>query len=62
MSKYVDAIIGHAIGDAMGMPAELWGRKKARDFFGKKIEGLMDGPAENEVACNYKRGQFGDCE
>lgn len=59
-NKVAGALYGMALGDAMGMPAELWGRKKARDFFGKKIEGLMDGPAENEVACNYKRGQFTD--
>ncbi len=28
MSKYVDAIIGHAIGDAMGVPTEFCLREK----------------------------------
>ncbi len=27
MSKIVDSIIGHAIGDAMGMPTEFYQRK-----------------------------------
>ncbi len=48
-----------ALGDAMGMPAELWGRKKVKAFFGR-IEGFLDGPAENDVAFNYKKGQFTD--
>lgn len=49
-----------ALGDAMGMPAELWGRQRAANFFGGKITGLIDGPAENDVAFNYKKGQFTD--
>ena len=48
-----------ALGDSMGMPSELWGREKVRKYFGK-IESLLDGPKENSVACNYKRGQFTD--
>lgn len=58
--KVAGALYGMALGDAMGMPAELWGREKARRFFGKKIEELMDGPSENDVAFNYKKGQFTD--
>ena len=58
-NKIAGAIYGMALGDAMGMPSELWGREKVRKFFGK-IEGLLDGPKENSVACNYKRGQFTD--
>lgn len=59
-NKIAGALYGMALGDAMGMPAELWGRRRARAFFGGKITGLMDGPAENDVAFNYKRGQFTD--
>lgn len=59
-NKIAGALYGMALGDAMGMPAELWGRERARNFFGKKIEELMDGPAENDVAFNYKKGQFTD--
>ena len=58
-NKIAGAIYGMALGDAMGMPSELWGRDKVRKFFGK-IESLLDGPKENSVACNYKRGQFTD--
>lgn len=39
--KIAGAIYGMALGDAMGMPAELWGRKRARDFFGGKIKGFL---------------------
>ena len=57
--KIAGALFGMALGDAMGMPAELWGRKRVKDFFGR-IEGFLDGPAENDVAFNYKKGQFTD--
>lgn len=59
-NKIAGALYGMALGDAMGMPAELWGRQRARKFFGGKITDLIDGPAENDVAFNYKRGQFTD--
>ena len=49
-----------ALGDAMGMPAELWGRERARKFFGGKITGFIDGPKENDVAFNYDKAQFTD--
>ena len=58
-NKIAGAIYGMALGDTMGMPSELWGREKVRKYFGK-IEGLLDGPSENSVACNYKKGQFTD--
>lgn len=54
------ALYGMALGDAMGMPAELWGRKRTQKFFGRPITDFMDGPAENDVACNYEKGQFTD--
>lgn len=59
-NRIAGALYGMALGDAMGMPAELWSRERARRYFGGKIEGLLDGPAENEVAFNYKKGQFTD--
>lgn len=49
------ALYGMALGDAMGMPAELWGRERARKFFGGKITGFIDGPKENDVAFNYDK-------
>ncbi len=53
------ALYGMALGDAMGMPPELWGRNRARKFFGKITE-FLDGPDENEVSFNYDKGQFTD--
>ncbi|MFS0782026.1 ADP-ribosylglycohydrolase family protein [Bacillus sp. 1P06AnD] len=58
-NKMAGALYGMALGDAMGMPSELWGRNRVRNYFGK-IECFLDGPKENEVACNYTRGQFTD--
>ncbi|AZO96358.1 ADP-ribosylglycohydrolase family protein [Halocella sp. SP3-1] len=58
-NKMAGVLYGMALGDAMGMPAELWGRNRVKAYFGK-IEGFLDGPKENEVAFNYKRGQFTD--
>lgn len=52
-------LYGMAIGDAMGMPSELWPRKKVQDYFGV-ITDFLDGPAENEVACNFTKGQYTD--
>ena len=58
--KIAGALYGMALGDAMGMPAELWGRERARKFFGGKITGFIDGPKENDVAFNYDKAQFTD--
>lgn len=59
-NRIAGALYGMALGDAMGMPAELWGRKRARRFFGGRIQELIDGPKENDVAFNYEKGQFTD--
>lgn len=57
--KIKGVIFGQALGDAMGMPVELWSRKRALRTFGE-ITGFLDGPEDNAVACNYKAGQFTD--
>lgn len=57
--KILGTIYGLAIGDAFGMPSELWSRRKVKAFFGR-ITTFLDGPAENEVACNFTKGQFTD--
>lgn len=59
MDKWKGVIYGQALGDAMGMPSELWSRRKVRAYFGR-IDGLLEGPKENQVAVNYHRGQFTD--
>ncbi len=57
--KIAGVIYGMALGDAMGMPSELWGRERTKKFFGTITE-FLDGPKENEVAYNYTKGQFTD--
>lgn len=57
--KISGTLYGMTIGDAMGMPSELWPRKKVKEFFGTITE-FLDGPAENEVACNFTKGQYTD--
>ena len=35
INKIAGAIYGMALGDAMGMPPELWSRKKTKEFLEK---------------------------
>ncbi|WP_245605556.1 ADP-ribosylglycohydrolase family protein [Thermicanus aegyptius] len=57
--KILGTLYGMAIGDAMGMPSELWSRKKVKAYFGK-IDTFLDGPESNEVARNFTKGQYTD--
>lgn len=50
---------GQALGDAMGMPSELWPRSRVKQHFGW-IDRFLPGPAENNAACYFKRGEFTD--
>ncbi|MGL5693653.1 MAG: ADP-ribosylglycohydrolase family protein [Peptostreptococcaceae bacterium] len=59
IDKIAGTIYGMALGDAMGMPPELWSRAKAKSYFGE-IKEFLDGPKENDVACNYTKGQYTD--
>lgn len=58
-AKIAATLYGQALGDAFGMPSELWSRRKVQAYFGE-LTTFEDGPAENDVACNYKAGQFTD--
>ena len=51
--KILGTLYGQAIGDALGMPSELWNRNKIKDFLGKSQ--LLDGPYENKVARNFTK-------
>lgn len=53
-------LYGQAIGDAMGMPSELWPIEKIRNFFGSKITEFLDGPQSNEIARYFTKGQYTD--
>lgn len=57
--KVLGTLYGQAIGDAMGMPSELWSRKRIKAHFGE-ITDFLDGPVENDAARIFKRGQFTD--
>jgi len=59
-NRIAGALYGQALGDAMGMPSELWSKKYIEEFFGGLITEMLDGPVENEVATNYIKGQFTD--
>lgn len=53
------ALSGMVLGDALGMPSELWPRDKVRARFGH-IDQFLDGPADNIVACYFKAGHYTD--
>ena len=47
------------LGDALGVPGELWPREKVRARFGH-IDTFLDGPEDNIVACYFKAGHYTD--
>ncbi|MBB1201535.1 ADP-ribosylglycohydrolase family protein [Enterobacteriaceae bacterium 89] len=57
--RILGALYGQALGDAMGMPSELWPRSRVKSHFGW-IDRFLDGPAENNAACYFKRAEFTD--
>lgn len=59
LDKIKGTLYGQALGDAMGMPAELWSRKRAIKEIGI-IKDFMNGPSSNIVSKNYKAGEFTD--
>ncbi|WP_192458374.1 ADP-ribosylglycohydrolase family protein [Musicola keenii] len=58
-----DAILGclygQAVGDAMGMPSELWPQEQVRRHFGW-IDTFLPGPDENVAAQGLKAGEYTD--
>ncbi|QHP55293.1 ADP-ribosylglycohydrolase family protein [Pectobacterium carotovorum subsp. carotovorum] len=57
--RILGALYGQALGDAMGMPSELWPRTRVKAHFGW-IDRFLPGPAENNAACYFGRGEFTD--
>jgi ADP-ribosylglycohydrolase len=57
--KIAGTLYGMAYGDAMGMPPELWSRKRLQAHYGR-IEDFLDGCSENIISYMYKKGQFTD--
>lgn len=58
-SAILGTFYGQALGDAMGMPSELWPRSRVKSHFGW-IDRFLPGPAENNAACYFKRAEFTD--
>ena len=57
--KVLGALYGMAIGDAIGMPPELWSRARLLKEYGQ-ITDFLDGHPENEISHQYKRGNITD--
>jgi len=58
-NRILGAFYGMALGDAMGMPSELWPRARVKSYFGW-IDQFLPGPEENSAACWFKAGEFTD--
>ncbi|EPJ5578508.1 ADP-ribosylglycohydrolase family protein [Citrobacter farmeri] len=57
--RILGALYGQALGDAMGMPSELWPRARVKAHFGW-IDRFLPGPQENNAACYFGRAEFTD--
>lgn len=58
-NRIAGVFYGQALGDAMGMPSELWPRARIRQHFGW-IDRFLPGPAENSAACYFGQAVFTD--
>ncbi len=59
LDRIAGAVAGMVLGDALGVPGELWPREKVRGRFGW-ISEFLDGPEDNAVACYFKAGRYTD--
>ncbi len=57
--RMLGAFYGQALGDAMGMPSELWPRSRVKAHFGW-IDRFLSGPKENNAACYFNAAEFTD--
>lgn len=57
--RILGALYGQALGDAMGMPSELWPRTRVKAHFGW-IDRFLPGPKDNNAACYFGRAEFTD--
>ncbi len=57
--RILGALYGQVLGDAMGMPSELWPRSRVKAHFGW-IDRFLPGPKENNAACYFNRAEFTD--
>jgi len=57
--RILGVLYGQALGDAMGMPSELWPRSRVKGHFGW-IDRFLSGPRENSAACYFSAAEFTD--
>ncbi len=58
-NRILGTFYGQALGDAMGMPSELWPRSRVKAHFGW-IDRFLSGPKENNAACYFNTAEFTD--
>lgn len=59
-NKILGTLYGQAIGDAMGMPTELWTQQQIKTTFPTGISDFVAGPPNNDIAKYFQRGQYTD--
>lgn len=59
LNKASGALAGVALGDALGMPSELWVPQRVKAEFGW-IDRFLDAPAGHEIVDGFKAGQVTD--
>lgn len=59
LDRVLGTVYGVALGDAMGMPGELWSRQHIQDHFGR-IDRFLDGPDGHFVVDGFVAGQVTD--
>lgn len=59
VNKLKGTLVGVALGDAMGMPSELWSRRKVKNYFGE-ITDFLPGPDNHFVVSGFKAGTITD--
>ncbi|WP_320128683.1 ADP-ribosylglycohydrolase family protein [uncultured Sphaerochaeta sp.] len=52
VSRAYGALLGVAIGDALGMPVEMWSRKHIKDRF-SWIDSFLPGPDDNSISAGF---------
>ena len=58
-TKISGALLGVAVGDAMGMPTEMWSQKRIKNTFGE-INDFLPGPPDNEISAGLAAGETTD--
>lgn len=59
LAKLEGCLLGVAAGDAMGMPSELWSRRKVKARFGR-ITAFLPAPDDHPIVGGFRAGQFTD--